>query len=328
MSKWLRFVVSGVLLTWIGCKTDWPEVGRSFANLRVGYWLAAVGVLVGTQVVSAWRWRLFSQALRFDASVASLSSYYFIGMYFNLLLPTSVGGDVVRAWYLNGTQKRKLAAFASVLLDRVNGLSVLIVLAAAAAACSPLELPGWIWFSVLGILGAAVFGTLGLFVVARSGKLPRARAEQLRTMLDLMHSPRIVVHASALSLFVQLANVAIVWLVTLGLSLDVPFGYLAILVPMVSLLTLLPTVNGTGVREWGTALFLAPLGISETPALTLAFLWLSVHLAVSVLGGLVYVFGHYAKPETPAGSPGDEVDDGPVDRHSDQGRAGQLKKAA
>ena len=63
--------------------------------------LLAVGLYLATQAVSALRWRLLAGVHGFGGSTARYVAYYFIGMFFNLVLPTSVGGDVVRAWYLD-----------------------------------------------------------------------------------------------------------------------------------------------------------------------------------------------------------------------------------
>jgi uncharacterized membrane protein YbhN (UPF0104 family) len=100
----------------------------------------------------------------------------------------------------------------------------------------------------------------------------------------------------ALSVFVQLANVVLVWLVGQSIAVPVPALYYGIVVPMVTLLTLLPiSVNGLGVREGGLILFLAPLGVSESTALSLAFLWFSVFTTVSLCGGAVYLFGRFPR---------------------------------
>src|SRR5262249_20815220 len=117
------------------------------------------------------------------------------------------------------------------------------------------------------------------------------------------------------------------WFVGLSLGLDIPVAYYCILGPMVSLLTLLPiTFNGMGVREQGTIVFLAPLMVDRDSATTLALLWFFTNVAVSLLGGLVYLFGAYPKAQTDAESEG--IADEPVDRDSDQGREGQHQKAA
>src|SRR5581483_4445381 len=117
VNKFLRIGVSAILLTWIGLKTDWHEVQGAFANLRIEWWLGALALLGVTQIVSTWRWQLLARPLGFDRSFKHMTGFYFIGMYFNMLLPTSVGGDVVRAWYLSGGTGRRLAAFMSVFLD-------------------------------------------------------------------------------------------------------------------------------------------------------------------------------------------------------------------
>src|SRR5207302_10453859 len=98
-------------------------------------------------------------------------AYYYVGMFFNLVLPTSVGGDVVRAWYLDGRSGRKVSAFLSVFADRASGLLMLIAIACAAALCSPLDLPPRVTWTVYGIGAAAALGLLGLWVLARSSVL-------------------------------------------------------------------------------------------------------------------------------------------------------------
>jgi uncharacterized membrane protein YbhN (UPF0104 family) len=335
VSKFLRIAVSAVLLAWIGWHTDWGQVRDAFAHLRIELWLGAVVVLVICQVASARRWQVLARELRFERSVPQLLAYYLIGMYFNLLLPTSVGGDVMRAWYLDGGSGRKLASFAAVLLDRINGLLVLIAMACVAMALSPLELPAWIPLSVWGIAAAAVTGLAGLFVLRSLRLLPKARRKQMRTMLQAMRAPRALAEATALSMVVQVGNVILVWMIGLALNADVPLGYYFVFVPMVSLLTLLPvSVNGIGVREGGVALFLTPLGIAPTIAATLAFLWFLTFGAISLLGGVVHLCGAYPQPAPAsaglANSEPSEATDahGPLGSHPDQGRAGQLDQAA
>lgn len=328
MNKLLRLTVSALLLSWLAWHTDWDQVRGAFEQMRIQYWLAAVGLLGVTQFVSAIRWRVIAQQLRFGQSLGQLTGFYFIGMYFNLMLPTSVGGDVIRAYYLDGRSGRRLAAFASVFLDRLNGLMVLVALACLSVLLSPLELPTWVHLSVWGVAASGACGLVALPWIGRLGRLSPARIEQLGAALRMTHRPRILVAATLLSIFVQVANVALVWLVGLAIRAQVPATFYWVLVPMVSLLTLLPvSVNGMGVREGATAILLAPLGVDQGTALTLAFLWFAVHASVSLLGGLVYLFGRFPKPDSPAQSPG-EVSRGSFDCDSDQGRAGQHCKAA
>jgi uncharacterized membrane protein YbhN (UPF0104 family) len=276
------------------------------------------------------RWQLLAAQLGFSRPLRQLTAFYFIGMYFNLVLPTSVGGDVVRGWYLDGRSGRPLAAFVSVLLDRLSGLGVLLAVALVGVVFTPLDLPHWVKGFVLGSCALAVVGLALLPLGTRLGARASRRTRQLLEALAAVRSPRLLLVTTVLSVFVQVANVVLVWLVGQAVAAPVPATYYWVLVPMVSLLTLLPiSVNGMGVREGAMALFLAPLGIARGTALTLAFLWFAVTAVVSLAGGLVYLFGHFP-PLALAPSEPDEVQSnhGPVDCDSDQGRAGQLNAAA
>jgi uncharacterized membrane protein YbhN (UPF0104 family) len=144
----------------------------------------------------------------------------------------------------------------------------------------------------------------------------------------MMFVPRILLRATVTSIVVQGFGVLAVWCLGLSLGLDVPIAYYCILGPMVSLLTLLPiSVNGVGVREFGTYLFLAAVGVDESTSNTLAFLWFAAIVAVSLMGGAVYLSGAFGKAK-PADDSKEGSQDGTVDRGADQGRERELNKAA
>ena len=325
MNKYLRIAVSALLLGFFAWKTNWSEVGDKFANLRVEMWFAAVGFLILAQIASARRWQRFAEELRFQRTFQQYCSLYFIGTYFNLMLPTAVGGDVVRVLHLDGKSGRKWAALASVFLERLNGLLVLIAVACVGVLLAPADLPWWIPASVWGIAAGAVLGMASIPLTRNMRILPDQRREQMQMAWDLLRSPKTLAETTFMSILVQLAGVAIVACVGAGLGLDVPLAYYCVLGPLVSLLTLLPvSFNGMGLREGGTVVFLAPLGVDQSAALTLAFLWFAVNVAVSLLGGLVYLVGVDAVSPVTEGT----NDHGLVDRNPDQGREGQPAQAA
>jgi hypothetical protein len=243
------------------------------------------------------------------------------------MLPTSVGGDVVRAWYLDGRSGRRLAAFVSVLVDRASGLLVLVALACAATLVCPIELPAWVPLTVFGTAGGGAIAVAGFYLWSRwrGATSESTRSSRVAYLLGqlVMLGQRwpLLVGVTLLSVAVQVANIVVVWLVAWGLGLTVPGIYYWIAVPMVTLLTLLPSINGMGIREWGMALFLMPLGVPEGMALSLSFLWFAVFTACSLCGGLVYLFGRFSRPEV-------EADHGSVGNYSDQGRVRQLGAAA
>jgi uncharacterized protein (TIRG00374 family) len=305
VSKKWRLIGSGVvvaLLIW-RMRTEWDRVLKALQGLDGRYWLAAFLLYLATQVISTWRWQLFALALGLGGALRSYLSYYFVGMFFNLVLPTSVGGDVVRAWYLahrpgTGTGRR-MPAFLSVLADRVSGVVVLVMVACTAAVFCPVELPPRIKVCIAAIAAAAVVGVVGLPLLDRLLRTRRKLSPSLAHLarvtaggMNYFRNSRLMVGTTALSVVVQVNSVIVMALIGMGLGLDVPSRYYGILMPLVTLLTLLPvSVGGIGVREYGTLLLLEPLGVGHAEAVTLAVLLFAVQTAAGLVGLIPYLVG-------------------------------------
>jgi uncharacterized membrane protein YbhN (UPF0104 family) len=330
--KRVKIAVSLVVLGWLAWRTDWRQVGETFGQLRLDLWLLAVGVYGLAQLLSSIRWQLLSRPLGFCQPLMHFLGYYFIGMFFNLMLPTSVGGDVVRAWYLDDGSGRRLAAFVSVFVERCSGLMVLLTLACAAVLFSPLTLPSWVIASVWGTVATIGLAGAGTWLYCGSAAAETLRCgSRLAVLQSAMRNlqsavrdqPGLLVTTTVLSLGVQAANVVLVWLVGEAIAAPMPASYYWIVVPMVSFLQVaLPSLNGHGVREGGLILFLAEVGVSQSTAVSLGFLWFAVMASVSLCGGLVYLFGRFPRPEV------NTDHDEPVGDYSDQGRAREPAAAA
>ncbi len=336
--KWvpllLRVAFSAAILGWLATRVDWQHVLVVFQGMRWGYWAIAVGVYVVCQLLCAARWMWLSRPLGFPQPLSRFTAIYFVGMFFNLFLPTSVGGDAVRAIYLAKDTGLRMKALLSVLLDRVSGVVVLIALACVATALSPIALP--IQFKVViwgmgasAVLGLAILpsltGWISGFNITGDGKVAKI-AEKVRGMAEATNQavtlfrtrPGLLLATTIASIIVQVLNVVLVWLIGVALNLDVPPIYYGVAAPMVTLLTLVPlSLNGVGIREGGMVLFLAPVGVSKEAAITLAFLWFCAQTTTSLLGAAVYLIGHFKPPEGDSGEPP------AINRRARQGRAGE-----
>jgi uncharacterized membrane protein YbhN (UPF0104 family) len=285
----------------------WRQVADAFAHLHWGLWLLGVLLYVLTQVVSSLRWQWLSRPLGFTRPLGHYFAFYFIGMFFNLVLPTSVGGDVVRAWYLDGGSGRRMSAFLSVFVERLSGLLVLLVVACVADLVCPVPLHPLVHLAVWGLAGGAVLGLVGLFVFGRlpwpfarfrtlHARLVRFHQQLHAALLLYLRRPRLLLVTTVLSLLVQAGNVVLVWLIAVALDAPVPFSFCWILMPVVALLTLLPiSVNGMGVRELATMALLAPFGVGSGTATSLAFLWFAAQASAGLCGIGFYLFGRYPR---------------------------------
>ena len=323
MKKSARLLGSAALLAVLAWRVDFARLGATLASVRWGLWLAAVLSYGFAQLVSARRWQRLARPLGFDHRLWEFAGFYFIGTFFNLLLPTSVGGDVVRSCYLDGRSGRGWSAFLTVLADRLSG--VLILLSMAAASALVVREPGWVGWWAAGAGGLAAVGLL-VFLFAPRQLPPRWRFGLVSKVLAVAgvyrSSPRLLAGVAVLSAVVQAANALMVWLLTRALGLPVPLPLCFALVPLVSLLTLAPvSLNGMGVREGGLVVLLAPLGVSAEEAVTLGLLWLSVLVAAGLAGAGFHLFGRFPRYEV-------RSDGEPVGGHPDQGRARQSRPAA
>lgn len=135
-------------------KLNFHVVGHAFAD----QWPTAlflVATLYLQIAIISWRWNILNSALGFGISYREAFSLSMIGLLFTVIIPGSVGGDVIKAYYV-GTRvpKRRAHAFTTILMDRYLGLLSLLTLGAA----------GVVWNYRI-ILTNKLMTTLATFVV-------------------------------------------------------------------------------------------------------------------------------------------------------------------
>lgn len=88
--------------------------------------LVAFLLLSFSTLCCSFRWYLIMRIQSLSQAFSSTFSLFMIGSFFNTFMPGSVGGDLIKAWYIAGRvpEKRTRAVF-SVLIDRVLGLTVM-----------------------------------------------------------------------------------------------------------------------------------------------------------------------------------------------------------
>lgn len=331
----LRWAGTLGLLGYLATRIDWASLVRSFTGMDFRFFWASVAVFLVAQAASALRWRALAHAQGFRDPIGPFARWYAAGMFCNLALPSSVGGDLIRAWYLarkgnGGVLARRQAAVASVLLDRATGLGVLIGVAGVAALLAPAGLPARVTAPVGLAVIAACTGLLAWPFISRVGRRVAPRFAPLLGGVDgVLRDPVLLATTTGCSVVVQVGSVTQVALVGMGLGIDLPWSYYGCVVPLVSLLTLLPvSLNGMGLREAGYVGLLAPLGVSATQSVALSLLGFAATSLVA-LAGLPVLLAE-GMPRRAAGSIGESDEPGTkaVGDHSGQGGAGQPASAA
>jgi len=299
---WLaRIVVSGGLLLWLFCRFDLKGIVASFQDLSMSIWVIACLMYLVAQILSSIRWWILADTLAFPGRWRTYLGFYFVGMYFNLFLPTSLGGDVLKVHFLSREEGRRFLAAYSVVGDRLFGLIAMMLLGATAVQFEPDVLPRY--FVIFLSLGGVVIlcGLVGLPFLHRALESLWPRISQHLTGLpDLWQRPRMMVVVLGLSFCLQALGMGAVAVLGVGIGLKIPSAFYFASVPLVTIATLIPiSFSGIGVREGAFVYFLGLKGIQPEPALCLGLLFFSVQVATSLLGGLAYAFGFHRRPLTP-----------------------------
>lgn len=337
-SRWLlvaRWTGTLGLLGYLATRVDWPGLGQAFMGMDLRFFLASIAVYILAQIASTLRWRALAHAQGFRDTITSFSKWYAAGMFCNLALPSSVGGDVVRAWYLardgrGAVLARRQAALASVLLDRATGLGVLIGVAGVAACVAPEGLPSRVTAPVWVAVSSMLCGLMSWPLISRAGRHIAPRFTPLIGGVDgVLMDPVLLVTTTACSVVVQLGGIAQVVLIGMGLGIDLPWTFYGCIVPLVSLLTLLPvSLNGMGLREAGYVGLLAPLGVTATQAVALSLLAFTATSLVALVGLPVLLVEGIPGSRNGSIGESDDASTEAVGNHSDQRGAGQPASAA
>jgi uncharacterized membrane protein YbhN (UPF0104 family) len=295
----VRLLVTAGLLSVLLSRIDLSHAHQFVDHFSFPLLAAGATALLATSPFSALRWHIVLAAETPSPGPWTLLKIVLVGLFFNQVLPSGVGGDAVRAWRCHQLGIGAAAAIRSLVLDRVSGYFVMIVLFAAGlpVLLHSLSDVGQRYGAVL-LLGAA---SCGLFVFFLMDYLPR-RLLRFRLVSEIAalsrEGRRLCSRPERLAALLGLAAITIgltilsFMLVADSLGVDLPFGSWVVVVPPVILIQLVPvSIAGWGVRELGFVVVLAGFGIPAEPALATSLLVGLCSIAVGLPGGLLWLTG-------------------------------------
>jgi uncharacterized membrane protein YbhN (UPF0104 family) len=303
-------IVISVGLLWLMLHVAGAE--NTFARLakaNLWYLPVGVGIYLAAQAVSAYRWSFLAHALDFFLPFGAMYRYYLIGMFFNMFLPGSIGGDSVRLVSLaRRCKRRKREALLTLLAERGVGLVALLILTSLVSLLPvlhpvnlalPVKLPGLgslfldLRILLLGLSLILMLGYFSLYVLPLNRLARKIPALALLEQASVYwKAPLLLLKSVSISLLVHALMVAIHCLIAVALGVKTPFSllmpYLAVTYGVVSLASVLPiSANGFGVREGIYWLLLTRIGLSGETALAFAFYWDAITILTSLPGGLL-----------------------------------------
>jgi hypothetical protein len=260
--------------------------------------MAALLLFLLGLVIRAYRWFLLVRGLDPGVSFRRLLNLYFVGQFFSTFLPTTYGGDVIRAVELTQDTDTS-AAIGTVLLDRLTGLMMLALIGLAVLPFQIARMERWlIWVLLAAIVVILTGGTLVI-----EGRALRWLTRRLPPQLSLAgQSPlakvyaavtgcgwKAVLNAFGVSIVFNIVNVLINWLCGQAMGTGISLRFFFVITTLFSISGLIPSIGGWGVRETLSTAVFGSVGSAKAAAWGIA-LGL-VMLAAGLVGGIVYLVG-------------------------------------
>jgi uncharacterized protein (TIRG00374 family) len=286
-----------LLIFYVFSKIDISEIFDLISQIELRYLFAAIALQWLLSFLQAYRWqtilRSTSQPILFRDSWVNV----LLGLSFNQILPSSVGGDAVRLYYC-----RDLGlglGFASILADRVYALVTLILVCCVVIVFiwTPMQSgEPYQFFSVIfGFIMLSL--TIGWISVKLSlfqkvgNCLPALFVEKLKDSLQILNTKfETFAVACGLSMAIHFGVFLSAILIYVGLGGESNQLYVGSIFLVVILLAAIPvSFGGWGLRE-GAAIYLYSAHIISSEMAVAVSIYFGITMAiVGALGGAVWL---------------------------------------
>ena len=298
-----RSLLGIILFTWLALMVDWGRIAELLLAAEPWSLLGGFMLIVTTRLLTAMKWHVLIHAKQLRPPYQFLLRVVFVSNFLGVFLPTGLGGDAVRMYSLAKVYKHAAESVSSVIVERLTGMTALLVMVIIGACLTigdqlgriliPNALvPAVLLFIVLAVLlsptGYRFTRWLTGLVSARYGFDILMRVDAAVRTYGQM--PGSVMKSLGISIGVQLCRIISIYLVVVSLGVDLTFVDVLILVPPAMFVGMLPvTVGGFGVREGAMVVLFSLVGIATTEAFAVALVTRMFNLFSDLPGGIFLV---------------------------------------
>jgi len=298
----VRFILTVIMLAILVPRLRSADLfeGRHLQSL---FFIAAAVVLNLAAIgLSTVRWQQMLHALDLPTPLPPLLSHTFAGLFVSNFLPTSVGGDVLRATRLASANGHRRISAASVVLERLTGFVGLPLITLVALVISPALLRLGTASRLALALSLGPLAALTLFLALAVNPRLGARLGARRWLglamtvhlglIRLRRHPALAIAIMTAALAYQLTVCLAAWMAAHALGLSIGWTAMMAFIPVVAVAQALPlSIGGLGLREGSLVLLLGPLGVADAQAVALGLLLYGISLTVSLLGIPAFLVG-------------------------------------
>ncbi len=290
-------ILMGIVLSLVS--GDWDE----FVDVDWRLVPLAMGLDLLATVAKALRWSLLVRQSQMKISFRHLLGTYLVGAFFSTVLPTSVGGDAVRAVETASKSGRAADATSSVLIERGMGLLVVIGSGSLfALLLEPNRVPLIFQLFVHGLFVSGIVGLImlrqGWFMDPLATLLTRFKLAKIANMVRKLQDafaghlgrPGILVMMLALSIVAHAATIMATYIVLDAVTDTIPLGAFVPVIALTTTAELIPiSIASLGVKESAYVYFLGLASVGAPEATIVALIMRGIMLGRALLGGIVFL---------------------------------------
>jgi len=267
--------------------------------------LLAFFISLFSYILGFFRWEMLLKAAEIYLPIKRVIISFSSGIFFNLFLPSTIGGDFARTIDLSKHTKRTKEVVATVFLDRLSGYVGLAITLLFSLILGwklikndvTVLMPAALIILILIILLLVLFNKFLYSQINKLLEIPNAGKfrESIKNLLEEIHyfkgHKKVLFNNLVLSLFIQAIGPLVFYTAALSLGVTkINLLYFFIFIPIIGAITLLPiSIGGFGVRESTSVLLFATAGITESLAVAMALLNSIFILIYGAIGGIIYV---------------------------------------
>lgn len=301
-SLFLRVFISVGLVAFLlwSMRSQFGKIGATIVRTSPLIFASAALLFIINVVVISFRLQLLFIGEKLRIAFGKVIQLSFIGFFFNNFMPTAVGGDIVKAYYANKQTKKTAQSFISVFMDRFIGVVSFAIIALFAlflswASIDPVLKKIVLVFAAAGAAGFVIILSPAVAKVILNA-LSRFKLWNLGGRLSKIYmavheyrkkKPLILV-VMGVSIISQSLYFTVVYILVKSLGANLSLATVFLVMPIVSLVSMLPSLGGLGLRESALVVLFEP-AIGSANAASVSILLLAVLLIASFIGAVIYV---------------------------------------
>ena len=300
----LKLAVSLTLMAWLYRRVDLTGIGSVIAGTHLGLLLVVFALLFFNTAISTLKWQILLKADDVVLPFNNLLASYMVGTFFNVFLPSNIGGDAYRIYDVARQSAKPVHTFASVFVDRLSGFCALAIM----GFIFPLSSLGLLSGRRVLLLPLLVFAAIVLLIwglyqqrlvrwglrvtrLDRIAVISRSLDQFLGSITTYKEKPGVLTRIMGVSFCFQFTVIICVYVLSRAVGIQIPFVFFCAFVPLISLLEALPiSIFGLGLRDAGYVFFFTQVGHTREGGLAMALLYVAVSLVYAAVGGLVFAF--------------------------------------